>query len=232
MSHYPLPPPFGGHFAPNPHLNLSPSVHYPPLPHLPYYQMQDTQNQSQGQPTGLASTHYANTYGFNNNQSSARAGMPQSPYPGYGQTINGSFPPPFPPVPPIPYGVPSPNNSTLYRHGTDSAPIPFHSSLPVKTLSVSALGADAIPENPQIPISATSELEDGELSDEGERSRSKMPGLSSPKDSQDFFKVQEEVSSRSSSNDGRGIFQAPNTIRSGFSDGKNFQTVQYNQAQR
>lgn len=232
MSHYPLPPPLGGHFAPNTHFTPSPSVHYPPLPHLPYQQVQDTQNQSQGQPIGLASTNYANSYGFNNNQSSVRAGMPQSPYPGYGQTMNCSFPLPFPPVPPIPYGVPSPNNPSLFRHDTDSASIPLHPSLPVKPRSASALGVDAVPENPQIPISAASELEDGELSDEGERSRSKIPGVGSPKDSGDFVKAQEEVSSRSSSNDGRGIFQAPTTIRSGFSEGKHFQIVQYNQAPR
>lgn len=226
MSHYPPPPSFGGPFTPNAHFTPSPSVTYPLMPHLPYHQMRDSNSQSQGQSAGLASTHYANSYGFNANQSSSRPGPPQSSYSGYWQNMNGSFPPPlFPPIPPPSFAATSPIHPTLHRHEASPASIQFQANLPVKPPPVSSLRVGATPENPQIPTAAISELEDGELSDGEERSRSKDSSLGNLKDTPASINGREELSSRTSSGDGRRMFQVSNAIDSGFTEGIQQQKV-------
>lgn len=220
MSHYPPPPSFGGPFTPNAHFPPSPSAAYPLMPHLPYYQTRDTNNQSQGQSTGLATTHYVNSYAFNANQTSSRSGLPQTSYPSYGQTVNGALPPPpFPPIPPLSFAALSQTHPMLHLHEGSTASIQFQANLPVKPPSVSSVRTDAAPENLQLPTSTISELEDGELSDGEQHSRSKCSTSGNPKDLQVSITRHEGISSRDSSNDGRKIFQASNNTGSGMIGG-------------
>lgn len=177
------------------------------MPHLSYYQTLDSNNQNQGQSTGLATTHYANSYGFNANQTSSRSGLPQTSYSGYGQTVNGALPPPpFPPIPPLSFAALAQTHPMLHHHEGSPASIHFQANLPVKPPSVSSIRIDAAPENLQFPTSTISELEDGELSDGEQHSRSKYLSSGNPKDLQVSITRHEGISSRDSSNDGRKIF--------------------------
>ena len=223
MSHYPPPSSFGGPFTPNTHFTPAPSVAYPPIPHLPFYPSRDSNNQSQDQSMALSSVHYANAYGFNTNQSSSRPGIAPSSYPGYGQIMNGSFPPPpFPPIPPSSFGTPSQIHPALHHHDANSVPIQLRPNLPVKPSIASALRASATPENPQIPATVISELEDGELSDREERSKSKVPNVGKLEASRVTVDGQEGTLSGGSSDDGKVVRITGN---SGSAEGMKYRIV-------
>lgn len=172
----------------------------------------------------LSSVHYTNAYGFNTNQSSSsRPGIAPSSYPGYGQIMNGPFPPsPFPPIPPSSFSTPSQIHPVLHHHDANSVPIHSRTNLPVKPSTASALGASATPENSQIPATAISELEDGELSDREERSKSKVPTVGKLEASRVTIDGQEGTLSGGSSDDGKVVRIA---VNSSLAEGMKYRIV-------
>ena len=219
MSHYPPPPPFGGHFPPNAQFISPPGSAYPAMPPLPYYQMRDPNNQNPTQPVGLPSAQYANTYTFNAvgpnlNGSPSRSGLPQSPYPGFRQTMNGSFlPSPYPPIPPPLYGASSqiPPSSHLRDPGLVSSQ--FSAGLQPKPPLHSAATADVSIDGLQLPVAAISELEDGELSEAEARESPKDSGSGDPKTSKVSINRHEDSSSLGSNNNREGTLGVANAIQ-------------------
>jgi hypothetical protein len=172
MSAYHPPPSFGGPF--------NAQAQYPPssggnnavMPPFQYQHVQDPNVQRHGQ-MGISPTHFANAYSFHSNAHTSKPpipsnGVPNTSFAGYGSAPNSSFPtPPFPPVPIPPYGT-FPHPAPLMHHPvTNMGLAQLPNNLPQKPPPPS--GPVELPdkgsETPTNAVAATSDLEDGELSD-------------------------------------------------------------------
>ena len=157
MSQYPPPPPFRGPLQSNTSL-VSPlgNLHHV-MPQFPYHPFRDQNNQS------MPSTPYSNQYSYNAasqniNGSVSVTGALHAPYIGFGQAINGSFPPP-------PQGAFPRPPSLAHHHESSFGSMQPHNSLPLKPPPVTAMMGNPSSEKSQTVTTAISELEDGELSD-------------------------------------------------------------------
>lgn len=169
-AHHP-PPAFGGPFNAQAQYPPSSSGNNVVMPPFQYQHVQDPNVQRHGQ-MGISPTHFANAYSFHSNAHTSKPpipsnGVPNTSFVGYGSAPNSSFPaPPFPPVQ-IPYGT-FPHPAPLMHHPVTSmglAQLP--NNLPQKPPPPS--GPVELPDKgsktPTNAVAATSDLEDGELSD-------------------------------------------------------------------
>lgn len=169
MSAYHPPPAFGGPF--NAQLQYPPSSggNIAVIPPFQYQQVQDSSVQRHGQ----MPTHFANAYSFHSNAHTSKPpipsnGMPNTSFAGYGTAPNSSYPPPpFPPVPIPPPGT-FPHPAPLMHHPvTNMGSAQPPNSLPPKPPPPPGPGKllDMRSETPTNAVVATSDLEDGELTD-------------------------------------------------------------------
>ena len=175
MSAYPPPLPFGAPFITHPQYPPSSSGSHTVMPPFPFQQAQDPNLQRHRQ-IDMPRAQFANAHSFNNNAQTSRPastnnGVSSARYVGYGSTSNDIIPTlPFPPIsiplhgnlPQLPSLPPQPVPST----GSTQTPITLtqkqQSPLVVPVYSVEA-GSDVATNT----LAATSDLEDGELSEGG-----------------------------------------------------------------
>lgn len=169
MSAYHPPSSFGGPFNAQPQYPPSSGGNNAVIPPFQYQQMQDPNLQRHGIPP----THFANAYSFHSNAHTPNPpipsnGVPNTSFAGYDSVPHSSFPPPpFPPVPIPPYGT-FPHPAPLMHHPViKMSSVQPPNSLPRKPPPPPGPGKllDMGSETPTNAVAATSDLEDGELSD-------------------------------------------------------------------
>ncbi len=229
MSAYHPPPPFGGLF--NAHTQYPPSSggNHTVMPSFHYQQVQDPNVQRHGE-MGIPLTQFANAYSFSSNAQTPKPpmpsnGVPSTSFAGYDSAPTRSFPPPpFPPVPIPPHG-PFPHSVPLLHHqvantGSAQPPIslpqkpPPHPG-PAKQLD---LGSGTVIN----AVAATSDLEDGELSDGEPTKHSKEPKIgyrSSPRLPAGKVNDSRQKSRRDQHSNANGGYRSPNETFSQYSPG-------------
>ena len=186
MSNYPPTPSYGGpgsfdyhgQFAPPPQPNPHHMAHHPT-----YHQSRDTAYGIQAppipqpQPTPIPISHtipYSNAYNYSLNtqiptpnvSSGGIYPIPNSSFPGFGHYQNGALPPP--PYPPVP--IPTYNNmpqylSTSVPQVQSPSTLQPHLSLPPKPSQLPTHAISFDKENTHPVTVASTDREDGELSD-------------------------------------------------------------------